>query len=270
MFCQDELLSADCRPLLHALIHPGVATGFGVEIDQIKCSKAHAFLRQSAAALLQRGLVHSKELAVPVVKCSAIEKVPLSGDSIFRMHILVYLGTCTVSRHIPRGNPVHIAVWNDKLQVKTAAGAVTQDGKGGHGFAKGSVVLYACRENTCQEKKSYAANAWLTQKFYFHPIACGFITDVAPDHCVGLPLHSLITKDLIKYVEPILMCAKCGASYNVCKSDNGYEQQWLNHAGCSTWDTQNNIPQYSLHLSIALAKAVYSCTIYIRAQMLQV
>lgn len=63
-----------CRPLLHALIHPGVASGYGIEIDQIKCSKAHAFLRQSAAALLHRGLT-SKALAVPVVKCSAIEKV---------------------------------------------------------------------------------------------------------------------------------------------------------------------------------------------------
>ncbi|KAL3161615.1 hypothetical protein ABBQ32_010473 [Trebouxia sp. C0010 RCD-2024] len=62
------------RPLLHALIHPGIALGFGIEIDQIKCSKAHAFLRQSAAALLKRGFT-SKELAVPVVKCSAIEKI---------------------------------------------------------------------------------------------------------------------------------------------------------------------------------------------------
>ncbi|KAL3160311.1 hypothetical protein ABBQ38_009701 [Trebouxia sp. C0009 RCD-2024] len=62
------------RPLLHALIHPGIASGYGIEIDQIKCSKAHAFLRQSAAALLKRGFT-SKELAVPVVKCSAIEKI---------------------------------------------------------------------------------------------------------------------------------------------------------------------------------------------------
>ena len=77
MFSELEQVSAARRPLLHALIHPGVASGFGIEIDQIKCSKAHAFLQQSAAALLQRGLVHSKELAVPVVKCSAIEKVPI-------------------------------------------------------------------------------------------------------------------------------------------------------------------------------------------------
>ena len=63
-----------CRPLLHALISPGVASGFGIEIDQIKCSKAHAFLRQSAAALLSRGLV-AKDLNLPEVQCSAIEKV---------------------------------------------------------------------------------------------------------------------------------------------------------------------------------------------------
>ena len=60
--------------MLHALIHPGVASGFGIEIDQIKCSKAHAFLRQSAAALLKRG-VAGKDLDVPIVKCSPIEKV---------------------------------------------------------------------------------------------------------------------------------------------------------------------------------------------------
>lgn len=63
-----------CRPLLHALISPGVKSGFGIEIDQIKCSKAHAFMRQCAAGLHQRGIV-GKDLVVPVVKCSAIEKV---------------------------------------------------------------------------------------------------------------------------------------------------------------------------------------------------
>ncbi|KAL0021733.1 hypothetical protein WJX79_010366 [Trebouxia sp. C0005] len=62
------------RPLMHALISPGVASGFGIEIDQIKCSKADAFLRQSAAALFTRGLV-GKDLAVPEVQCSAIEKI---------------------------------------------------------------------------------------------------------------------------------------------------------------------------------------------------
>ena len=59
---------------MHALISPGVKSGFGIEIDQIKCSKAHAFLRQSAAALMSRGLA-GKDLTVPVVHCSAIEKV---------------------------------------------------------------------------------------------------------------------------------------------------------------------------------------------------
>ncbi|DBA79533.1 TPA: hypothetical protein ACH3X1_008235 [Trebouxia sp. C0004] len=62
------------RPLLHALISPGVASGFGIEIDQIKCSKADAFLRRSAAALSSRGLA-GKDFAVPEVQCSAIEKI---------------------------------------------------------------------------------------------------------------------------------------------------------------------------------------------------
>lgn len=85
-----------CRPLLHALISPGVKSGFGIEIDQIKCSKAHAFLRQSAAALMSRGLA-GKDLTVPVVHCSAIEKVGPSHTTYFVLPVqMVFLNALTI------------------------------------------------------------------------------------------------------------------------------------------------------------------------------
>ncbi|KAK9826092.1 hypothetical protein WJX81_001533 [Elliptochloris bilobata] len=62
------------RPLLHALVSPGVAGGWGVEVDRIKCDKAAAFLAQAAAALLQRGAV-AQALTVPHVRCAPVEQV---------------------------------------------------------------------------------------------------------------------------------------------------------------------------------------------------
>jgi len=37
------------RPLLHALVSPGVAAGFGVEVDAVKCDKAAPFLSRCEA-----------------------------------------------------------------------------------------------------------------------------------------------------------------------------------------------------------------------------
>lgn len=34
------------RPLMHALLEPGIAGARGIEIDRIKCDKAAAFLKQ--------------------------------------------------------------------------------------------------------------------------------------------------------------------------------------------------------------------------------
>ncbi len=61
------------RPLLHALVSPGVAGGWGMEVDRIKCDKAAAFLAQAAAALLRRGAVPAA-LPVPLVRCAPVER----------------------------------------------------------------------------------------------------------------------------------------------------------------------------------------------------
>jgi len=61
------------RPLLHALVSPGVAGGWGMEVDRIKCDKAAAFLAQAAAALLRRGAV-TAALPVPLVRCAPVEQ----------------------------------------------------------------------------------------------------------------------------------------------------------------------------------------------------
>lgn len=61
---------------MHALVDPGIASGFGVEIDIIKCKKAAAFLFQTTAALLKRGAA-SESLEIPSIQCSPIEQVLL-------------------------------------------------------------------------------------------------------------------------------------------------------------------------------------------------
>lgn len=62
------------RPLLHALIEPGVKATHGVELDQIKVDKAHAFLKQTAQRLQARGLVRA-DMVLPTMQCAAIEQV---------------------------------------------------------------------------------------------------------------------------------------------------------------------------------------------------
>lgn len=62
-----------CRPLLHALVHPGVASGFGIELDSIKCQKAEAFLERTVQDLARR--VRGLDLPAPLVQCSSVESV---------------------------------------------------------------------------------------------------------------------------------------------------------------------------------------------------
>lgn len=69
----SSLAAAGRRPLLHALVNPGVAGGWGMEVDRVKCDKAAAFLAQAAAALLRRGTV-AQALAVPHVRCAPVEQ----------------------------------------------------------------------------------------------------------------------------------------------------------------------------------------------------
>ncbi|KAI7841649.1 hypothetical protein COHA_004669 [Chlorella ohadii] len=62
------------RPLMHALLEPGIAGARGIEIDRIKCDKAAAFLKQAVAELQRRGVADTG-LVPPPIECSAIENV---------------------------------------------------------------------------------------------------------------------------------------------------------------------------------------------------
>lgn len=53
------LLLLVCRPLMHALLEPGIAGARGIEIDRIKCDKAAAFLKQVRWACLLRRVAWS-------------------------------------------------------------------------------------------------------------------------------------------------------------------------------------------------------------------
>ncbi|GAB4821524.1 hypothetical protein N2152v2_008570 [Parachlorella kessleri] len=66
------------RPLMHALVDPGIASGFGVEIDRIKCDKAAAFLRQALVELRRKGVVgpgDSQLQEPPSIQCAPIEQM---------------------------------------------------------------------------------------------------------------------------------------------------------------------------------------------------
>lgn len=63
---------------MHALVTPGVASTLGIEIDSVKCAKARAFVKQTAAALKLR-LGASQLLELPSVQCCPVEKVGTRG-----------------------------------------------------------------------------------------------------------------------------------------------------------------------------------------------
>ena len=63
---------------MHALVTPGVASTLGIEIDSVKCAKARAFVKQTAAALKLR-LGASQLLELPLVQCCPVEKVGTAG-----------------------------------------------------------------------------------------------------------------------------------------------------------------------------------------------
>ena len=63
---------------MHALVDPGIASGFGVEIDRIKCDKAAAFLRQALVELRRKGVVRPGDNHLqepPSIQCAPIEQV---------------------------------------------------------------------------------------------------------------------------------------------------------------------------------------------------
>ena len=62
------------RPLIHALVTEGISGATGIELDFIKCMKADAFLKQTANAMLKRGLTE-EAIDLPVITCKPVEKV---------------------------------------------------------------------------------------------------------------------------------------------------------------------------------------------------
>ena len=91
------------RPLLHALIEPGIASAFGVEIDRVKVDKADAFLRQTLAEMRRRGLA-TDALAAPRIQCSPVEQV--GGLMVVVAVVVVAAGW---------GSPLHLQVWSYPL-----------------------------------------------------------------------------------------------------------------------------------------------------------
>eukprot|EP00798_Chlamydomonas_sp_ICE-L_P021108 gene21108-27996_t len=63
------------RPLLHALLDPGVAGTFGIELDHVKVAKARAFLKQVDSGLSKRGVeLTSGGRDLPTIYQSSIEE----------------------------------------------------------------------------------------------------------------------------------------------------------------------------------------------------
>ena len=67
------------RPLLHALVYPGVKATLGVELDEIKVQKARVFLKQSVQRVQRKGLL-PEDLELPIMQCAAIEEVRLERE----------------------------------------------------------------------------------------------------------------------------------------------------------------------------------------------
>jgi hypothetical protein len=90
------------RPLMHALIAPGIASGFGVECDGVKCQKAAAFLHRVKAELCRRGIA-DQSLDVPFVQNVPVEKArPQPMTTPYSTSPTVCLGRATCRRHITR------------------------------------------------------------------------------------------------------------------------------------------------------------------------
>lgn len=71
---QQVSLHTRTRPLLHALVDPGVTDAFGIELDGVKCDKAAAFVMQTLGELQRRGMLDD-DVAYPSVRQAAVEEV---------------------------------------------------------------------------------------------------------------------------------------------------------------------------------------------------
>eukprot|EP01024_Parvocaulis_polyphysoides_P035217 TRINITY_DN3116_c2_g3_i2.p1 TRINITY_DN3116_c2_g3~~TRINITY_DN3116_c2_g3_i2.p1 ORF type:complete len:347 (+),score=29.02 TRINITY_DN3116_c2_g3_i2:142-1182(+) len=63
------------RPLMHALVSPGVSGAVGIELDQVKVTKAQALIHETAHEMARRELLELREGAMPRIVCSGIEDV---------------------------------------------------------------------------------------------------------------------------------------------------------------------------------------------------
>jgi hypothetical protein len=70
------------RPLLHALYNPGIKAAFGMDLDQVKVSKADAFIRNTVAEMTRKGVMLGetksgdiKAAELPKIHCGKVEDV---------------------------------------------------------------------------------------------------------------------------------------------------------------------------------------------------
>ena len=67
-----------CRPLLHALVSPGVAAVYGVEMDEVKCQKALPFIKMVLDHLASSGM-QLPPAKTPTILCYSAEQVRYWG-----------------------------------------------------------------------------------------------------------------------------------------------------------------------------------------------
>ncbi|GAB4814101.1 hypothetical protein N2152v2_001147 [Parachlorella kessleri] len=110
------------KPLLQALVWPGLEGAFGIEVDAIKVHKAEAFLKLTVGELQEKGVL-SQHLAQPEIRHSLIEQVttldpfthaysfwdgiPPAGKAAFGRLFAASstLQAVAVVQHAMRGNP---------------------------------------------------------------------------------------------------------------------------------------------------------------------
>eukprot|EP01026_Neomeris_dumetosa_P056851 TRINITY_DN5207_c0_g1_i4.p1 TRINITY_DN5207_c0_g1~~TRINITY_DN5207_c0_g1_i4.p1 ORF type:complete len:399 (+),score=52.02 TRINITY_DN5207_c0_g1_i4:210-1406(+) len=63
------------RPLMHALVSPGVKAALGIELDHVKVSKAQVLMQETADEMRRRKLLQIDEAALPRIVCSGVEEV---------------------------------------------------------------------------------------------------------------------------------------------------------------------------------------------------
>ena len=63
------------RPLMHALVSPGVTSLWGIEVDSVKVQKALAFMGHIRQKLVADQIIDSEKVATPKFTHSPVEEV---------------------------------------------------------------------------------------------------------------------------------------------------------------------------------------------------